>query len=196
MLAMATVPALDTADHRLPGPLGESIVVTFLGVLGIDSQNQAFYDPSNYTSHLSGLVKMTQLLVIQESVYVTKPGLYQPNAILVSKMVVRNTDGLVVSQFRMIDLGPDGGSDFAMIFYPNGLEKHHLLELKFLQELRTFSRAPSPERLRFRPNLPELLARHSNSKSKLQWVTSEGCSRKLPDEKGWKKGGIAFHNPV
>lgn len=56
-------------DHVLRRRLRESIIVNFLAVLGIDRPNRTFYPPANYTPQLSALVTITQLLVIQESVY-------------------------------------------------------------------------------------------------------------------------------
>ena len=55
-------------DHELKGDLYESAIVGFLAVLGIDAERQTFRDAYSYTSYLSGLVKMAQMLVIQQAV--------------------------------------------------------------------------------------------------------------------------------
>jgi hypothetical protein len=50
-------------DHPLKGDLFESTLVGFLAVLGVDAARQTLQDPYSYTSYLSGLVKMAQMLV-------------------------------------------------------------------------------------------------------------------------------------
>ena len=50
-------------NHRLGGALRESALVVFLAVLGVDSVNQTFHQPQQYTPYLSALVKLTQLIV-------------------------------------------------------------------------------------------------------------------------------------
>ena len=54
-------------NHRLGRALSESALVIFLAVLGIDSTNNSFHPPEQYTSNLSALVKLTQLIVLQYS---------------------------------------------------------------------------------------------------------------------------------
>ena len=61
-------------DHQLDGRLRESIIVNFLAINGFDEANGTFYGPRAYTSSLSALVKITQLLVIQEGVYLADRG--------------------------------------------------------------------------------------------------------------------------
>ncbi|MCJ1280249.1 hypothetical protein MMC21_008076 [Puttea exsequens] len=61
-------------DHQLNGRLRESIVVNFVAINGFDEANGAPYGPRAYTSSLSALVKITQLLVIQEGVYLADRG--------------------------------------------------------------------------------------------------------------------------
>jgi hypothetical protein len=39
-----------------------------MAALGIDSQRQPYYEPARYTSHLSALVKLSQILVVQHAV--------------------------------------------------------------------------------------------------------------------------------
>jgi hypothetical protein len=55
-------------DHTLKGDLFESALVGFLAVLGVDAEKQTFRDAYTYTPSLSGLVKMAQMLVVQEAV--------------------------------------------------------------------------------------------------------------------------------
>lgn len=45
-------------DDQLHGNIYESPVISFLAVLGIDESNNAFYEASNYTSKLSGFIKI------------------------------------------------------------------------------------------------------------------------------------------
>jgi hypothetical protein len=61
-------------DHRLSGDIFESALVGFLAVLGIDEANAAFYEAPNYTPKLSGFIKITQLLVLQQAVYAVEDG--------------------------------------------------------------------------------------------------------------------------
>jgi hypothetical protein len=55
-------------DHPLKGDLFDSTLVGFLAVLGVDPARQTFWDPYGYTSYLSGLVKMAQMLVALQAV--------------------------------------------------------------------------------------------------------------------------------
>lgn len=43
-------------------------MVAFLAVLGVDVEKQTFRDPYAFTSSLSGLIKMAQMLVAQRAV--------------------------------------------------------------------------------------------------------------------------------
>jgi hypothetical protein len=56
-------------DHTLKGDLFESGLVGFLAVLGVDAEKKTFRDAYSYTSYLSAMVKMTQMLVVQEAVF-------------------------------------------------------------------------------------------------------------------------------
>ncbi|GFF56668.1 predicted protein [Aspergillus udagawae] len=56
-------------DHTLKGDLFESTLVAFLAVLGVDPARQTFWEPYAYTSYLSGLVKMAQMLVALQAVH-------------------------------------------------------------------------------------------------------------------------------
>ncbi|KAJ6111299.1 hypothetical protein N7486_003534 [Penicillium sp. IBT 16267x] len=55
-------------DHEIRGDLFESPVVAFMAALGIDSKNQTYHEPGSYTTHLSALVKISQMLVTQRAV--------------------------------------------------------------------------------------------------------------------------------
>ncbi|GFF59837.1 telomere-associated RecQ helicase, putative [Aspergillus udagawae] len=59
-------------DHTLKGDPFESTLVAFLAVLGVDPTRQTFREPYSYTSYLSGLVKMAQMLVALQAVHLTK----------------------------------------------------------------------------------------------------------------------------
>lgn len=55
-------------DHTLKGDLFESALVGFLAVLDVDGEKKTFRDTYTYTPLLSGLVKIAQMLVVQEAV--------------------------------------------------------------------------------------------------------------------------------
>jgi hypothetical protein len=61
-------------DHTLKGDLFESTFVGFLAVLGIDIKQQTFLQPYSYTSYLSGLVKIAQMLVALQAVQLAEAG--------------------------------------------------------------------------------------------------------------------------
>jgi hypothetical protein len=61
-------------DHPLKGDLFESTLVGFLAVLGVDAARQTLRDPYSYTSYLSSLVKMAQMLVALRAVRDTIAG--------------------------------------------------------------------------------------------------------------------------
>ena len=61
-------------DHPLKGDLFESTVIGFLAVLGVDVERQTFREPYGYTSYLSALVKMAQMLVVEQAVQMTDDG--------------------------------------------------------------------------------------------------------------------------
>jgi hypothetical protein len=58
----------------LKGDLFESTLVGFLAVLGVDAARQTFRDPYSYTSYLSGLVKVAQMLVALRAVREAEAG--------------------------------------------------------------------------------------------------------------------------
>lgn len=60
--------AIALLDYELRGDLFESPVVGFLAAIGVDAENQTYRDPSSYTGYLSGLVKISQMLVAQRAV--------------------------------------------------------------------------------------------------------------------------------
>ncbi|KAH7413549.1 hypothetical protein BKA64DRAFT_703641 [Cadophora sp. MPI-SDFR-AT-0126] len=55
-------------DHRLMGPIDDSLIVGFLAVQGIEVKKNGFYEAACYTTHLSALVKMAQLLVLRQAI--------------------------------------------------------------------------------------------------------------------------------
>lgn len=55
-------------DHQLKGDIYESVVLGFLAVLGIDTGNSTFFEAPNYTSKLSGFIKISQMLVLEAAV--------------------------------------------------------------------------------------------------------------------------------
>jgi hypothetical protein len=61
-------------DHELRGDIFESAIVAFMAALGIDTRKQTYYDPANYTSNLSALVKISQMLVAQRAVELAEDG--------------------------------------------------------------------------------------------------------------------------
>ncbi|KAJ5654956.1 hypothetical protein N7490_001959 [Penicillium lividum] len=61
-------------DHEIRADLFESSIVGFMAALGIDARTQTYRDPAHYTSHLSGLVKISQMLVAQQAVYLAEDG--------------------------------------------------------------------------------------------------------------------------
>jgi hypothetical protein len=61
-------------DHPLKGDLFDSTLIGFLAVLGVDPARQTFRDPCQYTSSLSGLVKMAQMLVALQAVRAAEAG--------------------------------------------------------------------------------------------------------------------------
>ena len=61
-------------DHDLRGSLFESAVVGFLAVLGIDRDKNVLKEAYHYTPTLSGFIKISQLVVLQEAVIATEEG--------------------------------------------------------------------------------------------------------------------------
>ncbi|KAI1508212.1 hypothetical protein Ptr86124_012933 [Pyrenophora tritici-repentis] len=62
-------------DHTLQGDHFESVVLSFLAVLGIDgSSGGVFRGPLSYSPDLSKFVKMAQMLVVQRSVVAAEDG--------------------------------------------------------------------------------------------------------------------------
>lgn len=45
-----------------------------MAALGIDARNQTYREPASYTSHLSGLVKISQMLVARQAVHLAEDG--------------------------------------------------------------------------------------------------------------------------
>ena len=62
-------------DHPLQGDHFESVVLTFLAVLGIDeSPGGVFCGPLSYSPDLSKFLKMVQMLVVQGSIVAAEEG--------------------------------------------------------------------------------------------------------------------------
>lgn len=61
-------------DHRLLGPIYDSVIVGFLAVQGIDVKKNGFCEAACYTTHLSALVKMAQLLVLRQAIAAKEAG--------------------------------------------------------------------------------------------------------------------------
>lgn len=61
-------------DQELRGDIFESPLVAFMAALGLDARNHTYYDPANYTTHLSALVKISQMLVAQRAVELAEDG--------------------------------------------------------------------------------------------------------------------------
>ena len=55
-------------DHCLKGNIYDSVIIRFTTVLGIDLAKNCFREPADYTSQLSALAKMGQMLVMQRVV--------------------------------------------------------------------------------------------------------------------------------
>lgn len=64
---------LSLLDQHLGGDVYDSIVIGFLAVLAIDPVQQQLRGPSTYTSFLSGLVKCSALLIVQQAVGAQDP---------------------------------------------------------------------------------------------------------------------------
>ena len=63
------------SDHTLQGDHFESVVLSFLAVLGIDeSPGGVFRGPLSYSPDLSKFIKMAQMLVVQRSVVAAEEG--------------------------------------------------------------------------------------------------------------------------
>jgi hypothetical protein len=61
-------------DRQLKGDIYESVVLGFLAVLGIDTGNSSFFEAPNYTSKLSGFIKISQMLVLEAAVRAVESG--------------------------------------------------------------------------------------------------------------------------
>lgn len=56
------------------GDIFDSAIVGFLAVMGIDKAREGFQEPITYTPHLSGLIKISQMLVLQRAVMAVEEG--------------------------------------------------------------------------------------------------------------------------
>ena len=73
-------------DHKLKGDLFESTLVGFMAVLGLNPKTQGFLDAYGYTSHLSGMIRIGQMLVIQRAVTAEDDGEVEFAADLLDEM--------------------------------------------------------------------------------------------------------------
>ncbi|KAJ5880166.1 uncharacterized protein N7473_011219 [Penicillium subrubescens] len=62
-------------DHPLKQDLFESTVIGFLAVLRVDVERQTFREPCDYTSNLSAVIKIAQMLVVEQAVQMADDGL-------------------------------------------------------------------------------------------------------------------------
>jgi hypothetical protein len=66
---------LDHTNHTIQGDYFESVVLSFLAVLGIkESPGSVFCGPLSYSPDLSKFIKMAQMLVVQRSVVAAEEG--------------------------------------------------------------------------------------------------------------------------
>ena len=65
---------ISVLDHELKGDTYESVVIGLLAVLGIDTANSTFLEAPNYTSRLSGFIKIGQMLVLEKAVREVESG--------------------------------------------------------------------------------------------------------------------------
>lgn len=78
--------SISLLDHTLKGDLFESTLVGFLAVLSINVPKQILQDACDYTSKLSGLIKIGQVLVVQRSVLAASEGEVEHPADLLDEM--------------------------------------------------------------------------------------------------------------
>jgi hypothetical protein len=64
-------------DHHLKGDIYESVVLAFLAVSGIDAAKSKFLEAPNYTSKLSGFIKIGQMLVLEKAVREVESGMVE-----------------------------------------------------------------------------------------------------------------------
>jgi len=62
-------------DHELRGDLYESVVVGFFAALAINERKGTLEEAITYTPHLSGFIKISQLLVIQKAIVDVEEGM-------------------------------------------------------------------------------------------------------------------------
>ena len=56
------------------GDIYDSAIVGFIAVLGVDKEQEGFQDAPTFTPHLSAIVKIAQLLVLQQAVVAAEAG--------------------------------------------------------------------------------------------------------------------------
>jgi hypothetical protein len=76
-------------DHCLKGNVYDSLVVGFLAAIGINVKENGFYDPTNYTTKLSALIKLAQIMVLQQAIRAVDLGKAEFPADLIDEMQTR-----------------------------------------------------------------------------------------------------------
>lgn len=56
------------------GNIFDSVIIGFLAVLGVDTARKGFQEATSYMPHLSALIKIAQMLVLQRAVATTEGG--------------------------------------------------------------------------------------------------------------------------
>ena len=59
-------------DHRLQGSEFDSAIISFIAVVGLDSKKKTFKEVEACTQDLSALLKIAQLVVLRQSIYVVE----------------------------------------------------------------------------------------------------------------------------
>ena len=73
-------------DHEHKGDLFESVIVGFFAVSAIDTQKGILKEAYQYTSVLSGFVKIAQMLILQSAVAATDQGHIEHPADMLDEM--------------------------------------------------------------------------------------------------------------
>lgn len=76
-------------DHRLTGDIYESVVVGFMAALAIRPEKEILADPCNFSPNLSGLIKIGQMLVIEEALASVEDRLAEEPSDLIDEMTER-----------------------------------------------------------------------------------------------------------
>lgn len=73
-------------DHRLMGDIFDSVIISLFAILGIDTAREGFQEATAYTPHLSALIKIAQMLVLQRAVVAAEDGETEYPAQLIKAM--------------------------------------------------------------------------------------------------------------